>query len=314
MLVNLLAKRNFFVQIFLIFLFFVLGVINFNSFYLSKLELIGVALSILTIGYVNYIDSKKSIISTSVYTTWFYMLWIMPCMVLLTDFRISGSLLLITYISVKLFYFEVDNTDKYEAFDIGAFLGFAVLLNPPLFILGLIILGYFLSLRAIDSSILVLSILGLLVPILVFVQVSYLLDFDFLINYYRESLMLDYFRLDIKQAFLIPVVIFIVLAFLNYVKNVNKEPVYIKRIFLLLFLMILALIVTSALFGGPQILYLPFFGFPFMILFSKYFSNKKPQLNWLKETILWGYLICMLFYNFYDRIPRIYSLITDVSF
>ncbi len=182
MLVNLLAKRNFFVQIFLIFLFFVLGVINFNSFYLSKLELIGVALSILTIGYVNYIDSKKSVISTSSYTTWFYMLWIMPCLVLLTDFRISGSLLLITYISVKLFYFEIDNTDKYEAFDIGAFLGFAVLLNPPLFILGLIILGYFLSLRAIDSSILVLSILGLLVPILVFIQVSYLLDFEFLIN------------------------------------------------------------------------------------------------------------------------------------
>jgi hypothetical protein len=314
MLANLLAKRNFFVQILLITLFFGLGASNFNSIYLNKLEIIGLGLSILTILYVWYVDYQNSLVSSSSYTTWFYMLWIMPCLALLLDFRVSGSLLLVTYIITKLIYFEVDNTVKYEAFDIGAFLGFAILLNPPLFILGLVILGYFISLRSIDSSIFTLAILGLLVPILVFVQVSYLLDFDFLIDYYHDALLLDYFRLDIKQIFLVPVVIFIVVSFLDYVKNVNKEPVHIKRIFLLLFLIVIALTITSALFGGAQLAFLSFFGFIFMILFSKYFSNKKPQLNWLKETILWGYLICMLFYNFYDRIPRIYSLITDVSF
>ena len=313
MLVNLLAKRNFFIQIFIIFLFFVLGATNFNSIYLSKLEFIGVGLTILTMAYVAYVDVQNELISKNSYTTWFYMLFLMPSVLTLTDYKIAGSLLLITYITTKLIYFESDNTEKYEAFDIGVFLGFAILLHPPLFILGIVILGYFLSLRAIDSSIFILSILGLLVPILVFVQISYLLDFEFLIDYYREALMLDYFRLDIKQIFLLPIVILAVIAFINYVRTINKEPVQIKRVFLLLNIMLLALIVTSALFGGAQILQLSFFAFLFMIIFSKYFTNKKAHLNWLKETILWTYLICMLFYNFYDRIPRIYSLITEVS-
>ena len=237
----------------------------------------------------------------------------MPCMAVLLDYKIAGSLLLITYVTSKLIYFESDNSQKFEAFDIGVFLGFAILLNPPLFIVGLVILGYFLSLRAIDSSIFVLSILGLLVPLLVFVQISYLLDLNYLLDFYRESLMFEYFKLDIKQIFLIPIVVFAGVSFLEYVKNINKESVQIKRIFLLLNLMVLALLVTSAIFGGSHLAYLPFFGFLFMIIYSKYFTNKKPHLNWLKETILWSYLICMLFYNFYDRIPRIYSLITEVS-
>jgi len=314
MLVNLLAKRNFFVQFFIIFLFFGLGATNFNSFYLNKLEIIGIGLSLLTILFVVYTDTKNDLISTSSYTTWFYMLLIMPCLVQMLDYRLSGSLLLITYITSRLFYFEVDNTERFEAFDIGAFLGFAILLNPPLLILGVVILGYFLSLRAIDSSIFLLSILGLLVPLLLFVQISYLLDFEFVIDYYKETLMFNYYSFDIKQVFLIPIIALVIIAFLDYLKNVNKEPVHIKRIFVLLFLMIIALIITSALFGGSNISYLAYFALLVMILFSKYFNNKKPQLNWLKETILWGYLICMLFYNFYDRIPRIYSLITDVSF
>ena len=314
MLVNLLAKRNFFIQIFIIALFFGLGALNFNSIFLNNLEVIGFAVSLLTIIYVNYVDMNNELIAKNSYSTWFYMLWMMPSVAVLLDYKIAGSLLLITYITTKLLYFESENSNKFEAFDIGVFLGFAILLNPPLFIVGLVILGYFLSLRAIDSSIFILSILGLLVPILVFAQVSYLMDFKFLITFYKEALMLDYFKFDIKQIFLVPIIIFIVMSFIDYVKNINKEPVQIKRVFLLLNLMILSLIVTSALFGGSHLAYLPFLGFLFMILLSKYFAKEKPQANWVKETILWGFLICMLFFNFYDRIPRIYSLITEVSF
>ena len=314
MLVNLLAKRNFFIQIFIILLCFLLGATNFPTIYLSKLELVGVGVTILTLIYVAYIDAKKELIGKNSYSTWFYMLWIMPCILQLMDYRVAGSLLLVTYIMSKLIYFEAEQSDKFEAFDIGVFLGFAILLNPPLFVLGLVIFTYFLTLRSIDSSIFVLALLGFLVPILVFVQVSYLLDFNFLIKYYQHSLMFDFYRFNIKHIFLVPVVIFMIVAFIDYLRTINKEPIQIKRIFFLIQLMVISLVVTTALFGGEQLAYLSFFAFMFIILFTKYFANKKPQLNWLKETILWGYLVCMLFYNFYDRIPRIFSLITEVRF
>lgn len=314
MLVNLLAKRNFFIQIFIIVLFFGLGATNFNSIYLNKLEIVGLVLTICTIGFVAYKDANNDLISKNSYSTWFYMLSLMPCIGQLLDYKVAGSLLLITYITTELMYFETDKTSKFEAFDIGMFLSFAILLNPPLFILGLVIFAYFLTLKAIDSSIFVLSILGFLVPVLVFAQVSYLLDFKFLLDYYREAFLLDYYQPQIKHIFLVPLVILLIMAFINYVRSVHKEPVEIKRVFLLLFLMLISLVVISALFGGVNLVFLSFFSLLLMIIFSKDLANKKPHLNWLKETILWGYLICMLFFNFYDRIPRIYSLITEVSF
>ncbi|MBF0597706.1 DUF6427 family protein [Faecalibacter rhinopitheci] len=314
MLVNLLAKRNFFIQIFIIILFSILGATNFNSIYLSNLEIIGLSLSFLTIGYVVYIDSDNELISKSSYTTWFYILWMMPFMVQLLDYKMAGSLLLVTYITSKLIYFETDQSKTFEAFDIGVFLGFTILLNPPLFILGLVVFTYFLTLKGIDSSIIILAILGLLVPLLVFVQISYLLDFNFLIDYYQKALSFNFFEFDIKQIFLVPIVIFAIVAFANFLINANKESVHVKRVFLLLHLMLISLILICVLYGGAEIKFLCFFGILFMIIFTKYFANKKPHMNWLKETILWSYLVCMLFYNFYDRIPRIYSLITEVSF
>ncbi|WP_147439081.1 DUF6427 family protein [Faecalibacter macacae] len=314
MLVNLLAKRNFFIQIFIIVLFFGLGATNFNSIYLSKLEFIGFALTILTIAFVAYKDANNELIAKNSYTTWFYMLCMMPCVGQLLDYKIAGSLLLITYVTTELMYFESEQTSKFEAFDIGMYLSFAILLNPPLFILGLVIFAYFFTLKAIDSSILILALLGFLVPVLVFAQVSYLMDFKFVLDYYKEALLLNYYQFDIKHVFLIPVIIVLALALLNYVRSVNKEAIEIKRVFFLIFLMLISLIVISALFGGDQLVFLSFFGLLLMTIFAKDFANKKPHLNWLKEAILWGYLICMLFVNFYDRIPRIYSLITEVSF
>lgn len=314
MLVNLLAKRNFFIQFFIISLFFLLGATNFNTIDFTKHEILGIGLTILTIVYVLIIDTKNDLVSKSSYSTWFYMLCLMPCIVQLTDYKLAGSLLLITHVSAELMYFESEKTSKFEAFDIGLFLSFAILLNPPLIILGLVIFGYFLTLKAIDSSILILALLGFLVPILLFVQVSYLLDFYFLVDFYREALLLDFIKFDVKQIFLIPVVILAIITSINYMLTINKESVELKRVLFLLNVMGICFIVISALFGGKDVTYLSFFAFIFMFIFTKYLNNKKAHLNWIKETILWGYLICMLMYNFYDRIPRIFSLITEVRF
>lgn len=314
MLVNLLAKRNFFIQIFIIALFFLLGATNFETIFLNSLQLVGLGLTILSICIITYVDLKNEVISKNSYSTWFYMLSIMPCLTMLLDYKLAGSLLLITYVVTKLIYYETDHSDKFEAFDIGVFLGFAILLTPPLYILGIIIFFYFLTLRGIDRSILTLAILGFLVPILVFIQISYLLDFKFLVDYYHNEFLFDFYRFNIKQVFLIPIVILGITAFINYLTSINKEPVHIKRIYLLIHLLLISVIVTNVLYGGENLKFISFFAILLMMVFTKYMVNKKAHLNWLKETILWGYLICMLFYNFYDRIPRIFSFITEVSF
>ena len=314
MLVNLLDKRNFFIQIFIIVLFFVLGATNFNSINLSDLEKIGVFLILLTIGFVGYIDRTNDLISTTSYPTFFYILWIMPFIAGLSDYRIAGSLLLITYITAQLLYFESEKNDVYNAFDIGLFLSFAVLLSPPLIILAGVVFFYFLTLRSVEPKIPILGILGFLVPILIVAQISFLLDYHFLLDFYREQLMLTMIHFDLKQLFLIPIIVILILSIISHVKNLNKLTAQKKRVFLLVHFMFYAIVLTYILFGGNNDTYLAFLGFSIMIMLSRYISESKPKIEWVKEAILWIFLICLLFYNFYDRIPRFFSLITEVSF
>jgi hypothetical protein len=314
MLVNLLAKRNFFIQIFIIVLFFVLGASNFNSINLSDLEKLGVAITLITVAYVGYIDTSNDLISTSSYTTFVYIIWIMPFIAGLSDYRIAGSLLLVTYAMTQLLYFESENNDIYNAFDVGVFMGFAVLLCPPLVFLGVVVFAYFLTLRAVEPKVPILGFLGFLVPILIMVQVSFLLDYNFLLDFYREQLMLKMVHFEWKQLFLIPIVVTFILSIANHLQNVNKMTAQKKRIFLLMHFMFLAIIVTFVLYGGDNDTYLAFLAFSAMLILTRYFSESKPKIEWLNEALLWIYMICLLIYNFYDRIPRFFSLITEVSF
>ena len=314
MLVNLLDKRNFFIQIFIIVLFFVLGATNFNSINLSNLEYTGVFLALLTIGFVGYIDNTNELISKSSYHTYFYILWLMPFIGGLLDYRIAGSLLLVTYVTAKLLYFESEKNDTFNAFDIGLFMSFAILLSPPLIFLGLVVFAYFLTLRAVEPKIPILGFLGFLVPILIVAQVSYLLDYYFMFNFYKEQLMLTMAHFELKQLFLAPLFIILIISAIHHFKNINKLTAQKKRAFVLVHFMFIAILVTFVLYGGNNDTYLAFLAFSVMIMLTRYFSESKPKIEWLNEALLWIYMICLLLYNFYDRIPRFFSLITEVSF
>lgn len=314
MLVNLLAKKNIFIKIFVILLFSLLGLTNLKSIDFSYLQLIGLSITAITIIYVGYIDQKNDLISKSSYPSFFYILWIMPFIDGLIDYKIAGSLLLMTYITAELLYFEVEKEDRNTAFDIGVFLGFAVLLNPPLIIVGVVIFAYFLTLRSIDSLIFLLAILGFLVPILAALQVSFLMGYDFLVDFYVNQMQFDYFQPEIKQIFLIPVLIFLGVAIVNHLSNLTKLSAPLKRVFFLLYSIFIALIVTYILYGGNNDSYLAFMTFSLMIVLTHFMTTNKGKMNWFKEGMLWSYMVCLLIYNFYDRIPRFFSLITEVSF
>lgn len=313
MLVNLLAKKNIFIKIFVILLFSLLGLTNLNSINLSHLEIVGLVLTGITILYVGYIDQKNDLISTSSYPSYFYILWLMPFIDGLIDYKIAGSLLLITYITAELLYFEVEKEDRTSAFDIGVFLGFAILLNPPLVFLSIIIFAYFLTLRSIDPRVFLLAVLGFLVPILAALQISFLMGYNFLIDFYKDSLVFNYFKPEIKHVFLVPILIFLVIAIINHITNLTKLSAQLKRIFFLLYSLFFGLIIMYAFYGGDNDSYLAFMTFSLMIIFTHFMTSSKNTIKWLKEALLWTYLICLLFYNFYDRIPRFYSLITEVT-
>lgn len=314
MLVNLLKKRNFFKQIFIIVLFTLLGLLNYNDFYLSDLNKIGAVLTILLIAFVGYSDYFNKLISKSAFSIFTYMLWLMPFIGGLIDYKIAGSLLLVTYVSTKLLYFESEKNDPYSAFDIGVFLSFAILLNPILIFLGVIIFIYFLTLKAVEPKVPILGILGFIVPILIVAQVSFLLDYYFILDFYKEQLTPHIIQPQLKYIFLVPIVVIVVLSFINHIKNVNKLTAQKKRIYSLIHLMFITILVTFIFFGEDKDTFLAFLSYSIMTMLSRYFVESKPKIEWLNEALIWIYMISLLIYNFYDRIPRFYSLITEVSF
>ena len=314
MLVNLLAKRKFFIQIFIIVLFLLLGATNFNSINLSVLEIIGVVLLLLTVLFVGYTDNSNDLISVSSYPAFLYILWIMPFVEGLTDYRIAGSLLLITYITTKLLYFESEKNDYFNAFDIGLFTSFAILLNPPLIFLGIMVFAYFLTLRAVEPKVPILGFLGFLVPVLIIAQISFLMDYYFMFDFYRVQLLPMMIHFELKQLFLIPLIIILIISLVHYLKNSNKFSAQKKRMFFLIHLMFFTSLITFVFYGGNNDTYLAFLAFNAMIMLANYFSESKPKIEWFKEALLWIYMGCLLIYNFYDRIPRFFSLITEVSF
>ena len=141
-----------------------------------------------------------------------------------------------------------------------------------------------------------------------------MLDYYFLFDFYREQMMLTMVHFEWKQLFLVPIIIILLLSIINHLKNVNKLTAQKKRIFLLMPFMFVAIIVTFVLYGGNNDTYLAFLAFSGMIILTRYFNESKPKIEWLNEAFLWIYMICLLIYNFYDRIPRFFSLITEVSF
>ncbi|WP_313375773.1 DUF6427 family protein [Chishuiella sp.] len=314
MLVNLLYKRNFFIHIFIIVLFMGLGMINFNTIVLSDLEKLGFFLTFLTVIFVVYIDFKNDLLNSSSFPIFTYILFLMPFIAGLTDYKIAGSLLLITYVSAKLLYFESEKNDIYEAFDIGLFMSFAILLSPPLIFLGIIIFAYFLTLRVVEPKIPILGFLGFIVPILVIVQISYLLDYYFLLEFYKEQLIPRLFQFELKQIFLIPIGIILIFSIIHQIKTGNKLSAQKKRIYLFIHLMFFTLLISYIFFWNSNDTYLSFLSFCVMIMLTRYFSEYRPKITWLNEAYVWIYLICLLIFNFYDRIPKFFTLITDVSF
>ncbi len=133
-------------------------------------------------------------------------------------------------------------------------------------------------------------------------------------DFYKEQLMFTMVHFQLKQLFLIPVAIVLIYSIVNHFKNINKLTAQKKRIFLLMHFMFLVIFITYILYGGNNDTYLAFLGFSIMLMLTRYFTESKPKIEWLKEAYLWIFMICLLIYNFYDPIPRFFSLITEVSF
>ena len=313
MLDKLLSNRVFFIQIIIIFVASALGILLINTD--SYLQRYSIALGLFVVNWylvVNYFNEDKSIKENN-YTIWFYGLWMIPFIHYFIDYRFAIALILMNYVMIKVLEFENEKNDVRSAFDIGLFLAIAAIFLPPILILFPVLMVYFLTLRSIDRSIFWMYFIGFSIPILGYAQVIYLLDYQFLVEYYTERLTVDMLQWNNYYILLIPILLVLILAIVDHIMNQNKQAANRKRMYILMIGFLAFWITIFVLYNGVYNYYLAFLALPMSVMLGKYIKHRKATHLTYKNIVLIGFLVLMLLYTFLHKMPKIYSLFGEVT-
>ncbi len=313
MLDKLLSNKVFFVQIIIILCASLLGLLLINTNAFIHRYWIAVVLFAINWYFVFFYIHEDESLKENSYAVWFYSIWMIPFLHFFIDYRFAVALLLLNFVMIKVLEFENEKNDTKNAFDIGLFLALASLFIPPLIIFFPFLFAYFLSLRGIDKTIGWMFFIGFLIPILGFIQITYLLDYDFLINYYTGSLMISWVEWNNYYLLLIPIAILIVISFVDHFMHENKQAANRKRMYVLLLLFAAIILTIFALFAADQTFYLAFLGLPISIMISKYLKHRKEDYLVYKNIVLIGFLVFMVLFAFLNKMPKIYSLFGEIT-
>lgn len=313
MLDNILSNKLFFVQILIMLGASLLGFLLINPQEMPFRSVLGIATFVLNwYIIIRYFREDESLKENS-YTIWFFSVWMISFVPFFLDYRLGAAFLLMNYVMIHCFRFENEKNDPKNAFDIGFFFAISCMFLPPLILFLPLLFVYFLSLYAIDKKIGWIFLIGFLFPILSLAQIAYLLDFDFLLHYFKQQIMIKGVVWQYEYLFLFPVVLTLILAFIDHFVHENKQAANRKRMYILSIIFMIISLIIFGLYSGTEIYFLAFLALPISIMLAKYVKHRKPKYTAYKNIVLIGFLVCMLFFAFFDKMPKVYTLFREVT-
>lgn len=311
MLVKSLSRKSNLLQIGLSVLFLILIFIRISPFNLDWQSLIGVFAFLLTI-VVSYLFLNHSNLVSAPGLSFFYFLgWSLVFSDIALDYKLSIALLCSTLIFWRLMIVEKNPENKKFLFDVGLLLSIATFCFPPiLFLFGFLLIAYFYK-QNVNFRGFLLFVIGLLLPLLLGIQVIYILGkIDFL-STYKDSVAINYFQTPLYA--IIPIGILTLMSFFDHVTNLMKQDINKRHNYFICFLYFLNCLVIVLLFGGIQTEVLMFLGLPISIFISRLTYYQPTQSR--KEIIAWFFLAGLAIFYFRNEIAQIYQdLLGNVSF
>lgn len=311
MLVKSLSRKSNLLQIGLSVLFLILFFLRIWPLNLDWQSVLGISALLLSL-VVGYLFLNHSNLASAPGLSFFYYLvWFIAFSDIALDYKLSIALLCSTLIFWRLMIVEKNPENKKFLFDVGLLLSVAAFCFPPIiFLIGFLLIAYFYK-QNVNFRGFLLFIIGLLLPILLGIQVIYILGkIDFL-STYQDSIQLNFLKTPLWG--LIPIGILLFMSFFDHVSNLMKQDINKRHNYFICFLYFLNCLVVVLLFGGKNTEVLMFLGLPVSIFISRltYYQPTKTR----KEIIAWLFVVGVAGFYFRNEIAEIYlDLLGNVAF
>lgn len=311
MLVNLLSRKSFFAEIILGSLFFTLFFWSNAPFSNDWQDILGIISFVGAILVSCLFFHNQNLIKYPGYANWFFLIWMFPFAGIAFDFKISISLFFCTLIFWRLLATEQSMENKKFFFDIGILLSISSFFYPPSLLLAGFLIFIFIYIQSFNIKSFLLFFIGFILPLVVGVQLIYLMNQMSWLETYYSAFCLDFWTY--RAWGLIPIVLMLLVIWFDHLSNSGTQDINKRHKYFLTFLYFVNLLITLVLFGGDNYVYLAVLGVPISIFFTRFTQYQSSKM--VQEIILWGFLVVMMAFYFRYEIGNFYQdLLGNVAF
>lgn len=311
MLVKLLSGKSFFVQIILGILFLILFFTQIQYANLDWESISGISLFLLACGVTVLFFHSTQLLKAHGIAILYFLAWVLCFSQIAIDFKIAAALLTSTLIYWRFLAAEQSPENSKFLFDVGILLSISGFFYPPSFFLAGFLVILFSYTRSVNLKGFVLLFIGFTLPLVVGVQLLYLIGQMEWLNSYQYAFCLDF--INFTPWSLIPVAILIVLSWMDHLMQSATQDINKRHKYFLTFLYFVNWLIIIVLYAGENKNTLVFLGLPLSIFLTRFTQYQKSET--IKEIIIWVYLATMVGYFFQAEILELYQdLLGNVTF
>ena len=310
MLVKLLSRKSNFLEIGLSILFLILFFIRFYPLNLDWQSVLGVFSFFSALGISYLFLNHSNLISAPSLSFLYVLTWAFVFSDIALDYKLSIALLCSTLIFLRLIVVKKKSENKKFLFDVGLLLSIATFCFPPtLLLFGFLFITYFYK-QNVNLRGFLLFIIGLLLPLVLGLQILYLVEqVDWLISY-QDAFVLDFWDYPIWG--LLPVGLLILLSWMDHLTSLRKQDINKRHNYFICFLYFLNFLFIFLFFGGNRIELLMFLGLPISVFLSRLTYYQPTTLR--KEVLMGIFILTLVGFFFRTEVVEIYeSLLGNVS-
>ncbi len=311
MLVKLLSGKSFFVQIILGILFLILFFTQIQHANLDWKSISGISLFLLACVVTFLFIHSTNLLKVHGIGILYFLTWMLCFAEIALDFKMAAALLTGALIYWRFLAAEQSPENSKFLFDVGILLSIAGFFYPPGFFLSGFLVILFSYMRSVNLRGLILLLIGFTLPLVVGIQLLYLIGQIEWLNSYQYAFCLDF--ISFPPWGLIPVGILILLSWVDHLSQSTTQDINKRHKYFVTFLYFINWIIIIVLYAGENQNMLAFLGLPITIFLTRFTQYQKSES--IKEVIIWIYLATMIGYLFRAELVELYQdLLGNVAF
>lgn len=306
---SLQGNRNFIpIMIFILWFvgFFLLNVGDFDL----NIQLISLVLVTATVISMCLVVDYFPYFTKNFYFTFLFALGFLLMGCCLEKVNFFAGLFFLHLILAQILYKGQKESYIFNSFDLGFYVGLAIIFYPPFWIFGVFLLLHFIVLGKTQIVNLIFSLLGTIALFVLCLELMAIFDAWYYWEIFVNQLYFTPIQLKLSHLFLIPLILIAILGLVDYYSNINRQSSNKKVVFFDALLWFVFALIYLALYNegndnGLLLLVLP------VVLFSSNFLSYS-KIFWHKEVVLWIFVISLLLYRFHThiKVPDLFDSVT----